>query len=129
MAQYAALEIVELGGIVVSLSDGQGAIITDREKGFNRENIVDIKQLRLVRLLEVYRAGTRYIFHRQGTDTALGFGYRYADTWTMQMRKPLPGCQSGILRYLPNERPWNDVKEADIVLPSATQNELSGKEA
>ena len=49
-----------------------------------------------------------------------------------QLRKrlaDLPGRDYGNFQYLPNERPWNHVKDVDVVLPCATQNELSGKEA
>jgi glutamate dehydrogenase (NADP+) len=46
VAQYAALKVIELGGIVVSLSDSKGALIANSDAGFNADvinNIADLK--------------------------------------------------------------------------------------
>jgi glutamate dehydrogenase (NADP+) len=49
VAQYAALKIIELGGIVVSLSDSKGALIATDDKGFTPEHIEEIAVLKLDR--------------------------------------------------------------------------------
>lgn len=49
VAQYAALKVIELGGIVVSLSDSKGTIVTTSEKGITKEEIADIAQLKVDR--------------------------------------------------------------------------------
>ena len=53
VAQYAALKVIELGGVVLSLSDSRGAIVTEREEGISREVIALVKELRLVCLPEI----------------------------------------------------------------------------
>jgi glutamate dehydrogenase (NADP+) len=45
VAQYAALKVIELGGTVVSLSDSQGAIIS--ESGITKEQIFEIQAAKL----------------------------------------------------------------------------------
>jgi len=49
VAQYAALKVIELGGIVVSLSDSKGALIATDDKGFTPEHINNIAALKLER--------------------------------------------------------------------------------
>src|ERR1700712_3314285 len=49
VAQYAALKAIELGAIVVSLSDSKGAIISTDEKGIQPEQIHEIAALKVAR--------------------------------------------------------------------------------
>lgn len=49
MAQYAALKVVELGGIVVSLSDSKGSIVASDEKGITVDEVAYIAQLKVDR--------------------------------------------------------------------------------
>lgn len=49
VAQYAALKVIELGGIVVSLSDSKGALIATDDKGFTPDHINNIAALKLER--------------------------------------------------------------------------------
>lgn len=49
VAQYAALKTIELGGIVVSLSDSKGALIATEKEGFNEADIELIAELKLNR--------------------------------------------------------------------------------
>ena len=49
VAQYAALKVIELGGIVVSLSDSKGALIAEDDKGFTPEIINQIAALKVER--------------------------------------------------------------------------------
>lgn len=49
VAQYAALKVIELGGIVVSLSDSKGTIIATDEKGITQDEIAYIAQLKVDR--------------------------------------------------------------------------------
>ena len=49
VAQYAALKVIELGGIVVSLSDSKGSIIASDEKGITVDEVAYIAQLKVER--------------------------------------------------------------------------------
>ena len=50
VAQYAALKVIELGGVVVSLSDSKGSLLArDQAKGFTPELIAEIAELKLKR--------------------------------------------------------------------------------
>ena len=49
VAQYAALKVIELGGIIVSLSDSKGSIIATDEKGITEDEIAFIAQLKVDR--------------------------------------------------------------------------------
>ena len=49
VAQYAALKVIELGGIVVSLSDSKGSIVASDEKGITEDEIAFIAQLKVDR--------------------------------------------------------------------------------
>ena len=49
VAQYAALKVIELGGIVVSLSDSKGSIVATDEKGITEDEIAFIAQLKVDR--------------------------------------------------------------------------------
>lgn len=84
VAQYAALKVIELGGIVVSLSDSKGAIIATDEKGITPELVSVIADLKVKRkaLTEVansseysdkikYIDGARPWLHVGNVDVAL----------------------------------------------------------
>ncbi|QRW25907.1 glutamate dehydrogenase (NAD+) [Rhizoctonia solani] len=96
VAQYAALKVLELGGSVLSLSDSKGALIAVDGKGFNKEDIAAIAQIKLNRA---------YLTDFVATS------------------------EKGRFEYHEGKRPWTLVGSADIALPSATQNEVSGEEA
>ena len=49
VAQYAALKAIELGAIVVSLSDSKGAIISTSDKGITPEEVAYIADLKVKR--------------------------------------------------------------------------------
>ena len=49
VAQYAALKTIELGGIVVSLSDSKGSIVSTSETGITPEEVHYIAQLKVER--------------------------------------------------------------------------------
>jgi len=60
VAQYAALKVIELGGVVVSLSDSKGALLArDNSKGFTPKLIAEIAELKLKRkaLLDLHTTG------------------------------------------------------------------------
>lgn len=44
-------------------------------------------------------------------------------------RKPLSALENHNFRYVEGARPWKEVGKVDVVLPSATQNEVDGDEA
>ncbi|KAB5590365.1 Glutamate dehydrogenase (NADP(+)) protein [Ceratobasidium theobromae] len=96
VAQYAALKVLELGGNVLSLSDSKGALVAVDGKGFTKEDIEAIAQIKLNRA--------------------------YLTDFVSTMEK-------GRFEYHEGKRPWALVPSADIALPSATQNEVSGEEA
>lgn len=99
VAQYAALKVIELGGIVVSLSDSKGAIIS--ESGITPEQIAEIGSAKLKHksLHEIISAS---VFTQGGKAS---------------------------VEYIEGARPWVHVGQVDVALPSATQNEVSGDEA
>jgi glutamate dehydrogenase (NADP+) len=49
VAQYAALKVLELGGSVLSLSDSKGSLIAADSKGFTKDDIQAIAQIKLNR--------------------------------------------------------------------------------
>lgn len=99
VAQYAALKVIELGGIVVSLSDSKGSIIS--KNGITAEQIEAIAAAKLkFKTLEQITK-----------DEATIFGGNYS------------------VEYIAGVRPWTKVGQVDVALPSATQNEVSGDEA
>ena len=53
IAQYAALKAIELGAMVVCLSDSQGAIVSTCDKGFSSEDMIMIISLKKVSLVEI----------------------------------------------------------------------------
>ena len=60
VAQYAALKVMELGGIVVSLSDSKGSIVAD--KGFTADQVMEIAQLKVERkALTEFKSDFKYI--------------------------------------------------------------------
>jgi len=84
VAQYAALKAIELGAIIVSLSDSKGALIATDEKGFTPEEISTIAALKVKRkqLTEIsesseYKSKFKYIegarpwTHVENIDVAL----------------------------------------------------------
>ncbi|EGD88332.1 NADP-specific glutamate dehydrogenase [Trichophyton rubrum D6] len=99
VAQYAALKVIEFGGIVVSLSDSKGSFIVRGGK----DSSITPEEIRLIMALK-------------------------------DERKPLSGIAShkafaSRCEYIEGARPWVHVGKVDVVLPCATQNEVSGEEA
>jgi glutamate dehydrogenase (NADP+) len=99
VAQYAALKVIELGGVVVSLSDSKGSLIVPEgsRDGFTPYEIHQIAAIK--------------VEHKQldAIVSADGFG--------------------GKFKYIEGARPWTHVGKVDVALPCATQNEVSGDEA
>ncbi len=91
VAQYAAENVIRLGGTVLTMSDSSGTVY-DKD-GIDEDKlawIIDLKEVRRGRISE------------------------YADRF---------GCE-----FRAGERPWA-VEGAEVALPCATQNELTGDEA
>ncbi|MCJ1283807.1 hypothetical protein MMC26_003138 [Xylographa opegraphella] len=97
VAQYAALKAIELGAIVVSLSDSKGCIVATGSEGISPAQVETIAQLKVDRKAISEIAGTKSF--------------------------------DGKFKYIDGARPWTHVGKVDIVLPSATQNEVSADEA
>lgn len=99
VAQYAALKVIELGGTVVSLSDSKGTIVS--QNGITKEQVAEIAaaKLKFKSLQEIVG------------ESATAFS------------------GSNSVEYLAGVRPWANVGQVDVALPSATQNEVSGEEA
>jgi len=100
VAQYAALKLIELGSVVLSLSDSAGALIAKEEsKGFTADDVhtiaaLKIKHKSLTSFVQAEGNEARFEWHAGARPWALG--------------------PSG---------------KVDIALPCATQNEVSGEEA
>ncbi|CBQ73194.1 probable NADP-specific glutamate dehydrogenase [Sporisorium reilianum SRZ2] len=94
VAQYAALKVLELGGVVLSLSDSKGSLVAKDGKGFTADMINTIAEIK-------YKRGELSAF----------------------------GDASGALEFVEGARPWTLVKEYDVALPCATQNEMNEEEA
>lgn len=99
VAQYAALKVIEFGGIVVSLSDSNGSFVV--------------------------RDGSDSSITPEGVRTIMAL---------KDERKPLSEIASheafvDRCEYIAGARPWVHVGKVDVVLPCATQNEVSGEEA
>jgi glutamate dehydrogenase (NADP+) len=61
VAQYAALKVIELGGIVVSISDSKGSLIATGEEGVSAEVITAVQELKVARKqLSEYNAGDKF---------------------------------------------------------------------
>ena len=62
VAQFAALKVIELGATVLSLSDSKGALISCDGKGFTKEDILAIAELKLRQgvLSEAVREGLEW---------------------------------------------------------------------
>ncbi|ORX87744.1 NADP-specific glutamate dehydrogenase [Anaeromyces robustus] len=87
VAQFAAQKLINLGAVVLSLSDSRGALIVkDPSKPFTNEDIAVIADLKV----------------RKGS---------------------LEEIKDDRFTWLPNQRPWKNLKKVDIALPCATQNE------
>ena len=84
VAQFAALKVIELGGIVLSLSDSKGAIIATTDAGISAEMVSDIAALKVARkqLSDIattsafsskvkYIAGARPWLHVEKIDVAI----------------------------------------------------------
>ncbi|KAL0486373.1 NADP-specific glutamate dehydrogenase [Acrasis kona] len=99
VAQYAALKVIELGGIVISLSDSKGCLVATGDQGLTKEDIDEIAEVKLKRL-------------------ALTDAF-----------KKRPNLSQEGFKYIDGERPWKHCGKVDIALPSATQNEINGDEA
>lgn len=99
VAQYAALKVIELGGIVVSLSDSKGSIIS--------KNGITVEQVQAI--------------------AAAKLKFKSLEEITKESVQLFSGDNS--VEYLAGVRPWTKVGAVDIALPSATQNEVSGDEA
>lgn len=99
VAQYAALKVIELGGTVLSLSDSEGAIVS--QSGITPEQISEIADAKMkFKSLEEIIAESVSAF-----------------------------SGSNKVEYHAGARPWTLVGKVDVALPSATQNEISGSEA
>lgn len=100
VAQYAALKCIELGALVVSLSDSRGALVAagpgpgPETSSFTAEHVERIAELKVRR-----RALSDFRDH----------GGRY--------------------EYIEGARPWVHVGNVHVALPCATQNEVSREEA
>ncbi|CAK9441357.1 uncharacterized protein LODBEIA_P52250 [Lodderomyces beijingensis] len=99
VAQYAALKVIELGGVVVSLSDSKGSIISKNGITTEQVNAIAAAKLKFKSLQEIVKEETK------------AFG------------------GENTVEYIPGVRPWTKVGQVDVALPSATQNEVSGDEA
>jgi glutamate dehydrogenase (NADP+) len=61
VAQYAALKVLELGGIVLSLSDSNGTLIATGDKGFIESDVEEIAKIKLARQsLTSFNAESRF---------------------------------------------------------------------
>nr|P29507.1 RecName: Full=NADP-specific glutamate dehydrogenase; Short=NADP-GDH; AltName: Full=NADP-dependent glutamate dehydrogenase [Schwanniomyces occidentalis]AAB20267.1 NADP-dependent glutamate dehydrogenase [Schwanniomyces occidentalis] len=98
VAQYAALKVIELGGIVVSLSDSKGSIVS--KNGIVPEQVLEIAAAKLK--------------------------FKSLEEITKESVKLFSGENS--VEYLAGVRPWAKVGHFDVALPSATQKEVSGEE-
>jgi glutamate dehydrogenase (NADP+) len=99
VAQFAALKVIEEGGIVVSISDSKGCLIAhDLKAGVTKELVKEIAQLKLKRKALV-------------------------DLVTRESKL------TENFKYIPGARPWTHFEHLDIALPCATQNEVSEDEA
>lgn len=99
VAQFAALKVIELGGVVVSLSDSKGSIISKNGITVEQIDAIAAAKLKFKTLEQIVK------------DEATIFG----------------GNNS--VEYIAGVRPWTKVGQVDVALPSATQNEVSGDEA
>ena len=99
VAQFAALKVIEVGGVVVSLSDSKGSIISKNGITVEQIDAIAAAKLKFKTLEQIVK------------DEATIFG----------------GNNS--VEYIAGVRPWTKVGQVDVALPSATQNEVSGDEA
>lgn len=62
VAQFAALKVIELGATVLTLSDSKGALVSCDGKGFTKDDILAIAELKLRQgvLSEVVRQGLEW---------------------------------------------------------------------
>jgi len=99
VAQYAALKVIELGGYVVSLSDSKGALVLANDAKSFSNE--EIEKIAQLKLKHGYLTD----LHAADSEFQSKF------------------------KYIEGARPWLQVGQVDIALPSATQNEVSKEEA
>jgi glutamate dehydrogenase (NADP+) len=63
VAQYAALKAIELGAVVLSLSDSTGSLIAEDDKGFSVEDIRAIADVKVLRQSITEAGLKKYKFH------------------------------------------------------------------
>lgn len=64
VAQYAALKVIELGGVVLTLSDSTGSLVATSESGFTPDEITAIADIKLQRKsLTAFDAGSKFKWH------------------------------------------------------------------
>ena len=100
VATHAAIKAIQLGATVVSLSDSGGSFVASAAN--NNGSSITSELVQRVMELKTERGRLEDLAGEQ----------------------PLPG-----VTYLAGERPWKHLAQVDVVLPCATQNEVSGDEA
>ncbi|KAI1117177.1 glutamate/Leucine/Phenylalanine/Valine dehydrogenase [Nemania sp. NC0429] len=103
VAQYAALKCMELGAVVVSMSDSRGCLVAGGDGDDARFTPAHIEEIAAVKLARKPLTALSII----------GGG----------------GKKSASFRYIEGARPWVHVGRVDVALPCATQNEVSEEEA
>jgi len=99
VAQHAARKAIELGAIVMSLSDSKGAFIANTEQGISPGDLSRIIASKARR-----------------------------QPWA-EVEFNADSGEVTSFDYLAGERPWKHLRRITIALPCATQNELSGSDA
>jgi glutamate dehydrogenase (NADP+) len=97
VAQFAALKVIELGGIVVSLSDSKGLLTS--KAGFKPEDVHKIASMKL---------------RRQSGALATSGLMSVSDGYLKDAK--LSACE-----YVDGARPWAKFDKLDIALPCATR--------
>jgi len=70
VAQYAALKVLELGGIVISLSDSKGALIVTGDEGFTAADVELIAKVKLQH---------KYLTEVHSTEESFGKRFKYVE--------------------------------------------------
>lgn len=108
VAQFAALKVIELGGSVVSLSDSQGCLIALDDQTADSSSKSATGGFTPAEIQAI--AKLKFERHQLASiASAPEFAQRF--------------------RYISGARPWTHVKQVDVAIPAATQNEVSGEEA
>ena len=64
VAQYAALKVIELGGVVLTLSDSTGALVANSDEGFSPEDIHAIAAIKLDRKpITAFDGKSKFTYH------------------------------------------------------------------